>query len=231
MREPAVSVVMATLNAAAYLRECLTSVLAQTYPAGEIIVVDGGSSDATVEIARSFARTRVLQQVGQGFAAAWNEGIAAAEGSVIALVDSDDRWPREKLHLQLDRLSRAPWVDVVLGHVRFFLTGDPPAHFRRELLERPQAAYMPGALLARRRVFEQLGTFDSRWKIASDVDWFSRLLDSGIPLALLDEVVLEKRVHDSNLSYTTARTPVVRQEILAALRDSVRRKRGRGSAS
>lgn len=219
---------MATLNAAAFLNESLSSVAAQTAPAHEVIVVDGGSHDATVDIARSFPRTRVLRQVSEGFAPAWNEGIRAAEGSVIALIDADDRWTASKLRLQLDRLQGTPPVDVVLGHVRFFLTGAPPAHFRMELLARAQPAYMPGALLARRQVFDRLGAFGEQWKIASDVDWFARLLDSGIPLALLDEVVLEKRVHDSNLSYTTARSPVVRREILAALRDSVRRKREQG---
>lgn len=231
MNEPTVSVVMATLNAASFLSECLDSVVAQTSPPHEIIVVDGGSEDATVEIARSFPRTRVLRQVSEGFAPAWNEGIRAASGSLIALIDADDRWTASKLRRQLDRLEGTPRVDVVLGHVRFFLTGPPPPHFRPELLGEPQPAYMPGALLARRRVFDQLGAFGEQWKIASDVDWFARLLDSGIPLALLDEVVLEKRVHDSNLSYTTARTPTVRREILAALRDSIRRKRRLGPAS
>lgn len=231
MNEPTVSVVIATLNAAPFLKECLTSVVTQASPPHEIIVVDGGSDDGTVEIARAFPRTRVLRQVSEGFAPAWNEGIRAALGSLIALIDSDDRWTPSKLRLQLDRLKAMPPVDVVLGHVRFFMTGDPPAHFRQELLDRPQPAYMPGALLARREVFDQVGAFGDQWKIASDVDWFSRLLDSGIPLALLDDVVLEKRVHDSNLSYTTARTPVVRREILAALRDSVRRKRRQGEVS
>ena len=225
MTEHRVSVVMATLNAERFLAESLGSVTAQSLPVLEIIVVDGGSSDATAEIAATFPKTRVLRQKTRGFAAAWNEGIQAAHGSLIALIDSDDRWPPDKLRFQVERLSRLPGADVVLGHVRFFLTGAAPAHFKPGLLERPHPGHMPGALLARRSVFDRVGWFEDRWAIASDFDWFARIVDSGIPTAMLDEVVLEKRVHQSNLSYTTARTPVVRREILDALRDSVHRKR------
>ena len=218
---------MATLNAERFLAESLGSVAAQTLPPLEIILVDGGSSDATADIAATFPATRVLRQETRGFATAWNEGIMAARGSLIALLDSDDRWPADKLQCQVKRMSEAPAVDLVLGHVRFFLTGPPPAHFKPELLERAHRGPMPGALLARRSVFDRIGWFEDRWAIAGDVDWFARLVDAGVPTAMLDDVVIEKRVHQSNLSYTAARAPAYRREILEALRDSVHRKRNR----
>lgn len=228
MNDERVSVIMATLNAERFLAESLASVATQSLSPHEIVVVDGGSSDATLDIANSFAGVRVLRQRTQGFAMAWNEGIQAARGSFIALLDSDDRWRPDKLRLQIDRMTHPPAVDAVLGHVRFFVTGDAPAHFRPELLEKAHPGHMPGALLARRDLFDRIGWFEDRWAIAGDVDWFARLIDSKAPVAMLEDVVLEKRVHSTNLSYTAARTPVVRREILGALRESIHRKRERG---
>lgn len=227
MNDSRVSVVMATLNAERFLSESLGSVAAQSMRPHEIIVVDGGSTDATLDIAASFPGTRIIQQKTQGFAMAWNEGIQAAEGSLIALIDADDRWPSGKLQHQIHRMNQSPALDAVMGHVRFFLTGVAPPHFKPELLQSTHPGLMPGALLARRSLFDRVGWFESRWTIAGDVDWFARLVDRRVPFAMLDEVVLEKRVHDSNLSYTAARTPVVRREIIEALRDSILRKRKR----
>ena len=59
---------------------------------------------------------------------------------------------------------------------------------------------MPSAILARRSVFERIGRFETRWEIASDIDWFARLLDSDLRVEVMQEVLVFKRVHDSNLS-------------------------------
>lgn len=225
---PLVSVVIAARNAERYLRDALDSVMAQTYDRHETIVVDGHSTDGTADIVRSFSGVRHAMQKGSGFAVAWNEGIDAAQGDLVALLDSDDIWTRDKLALQVARLQEEPRVDCVLGHLRFFLGGDgpPPPSFRPELLASAHPGHMPGALLARRAVFETVGRFGASWEIASDVDWFARLKDSGTPVAMLPNVLLHKRVHDANLSYT-ARVPIYRREILQALKDSADRQRGR----
>ncbi len=228
MNRPLVSVVIAAKNAERYLREALDSVMAQTYDRHETIVVDGHSTDGTAEIAESFPGVRHVLQRGSGFAVAWNEGIDVAQGDVVALLDSDDVWTRDKLALQVARLHAAPRVDCVLGHLRFFLGGEgpPPPSFRVELLNSAHPGHMPGALLARRAVFDTVGRFGAAWEIASDVDWFARLKDSGTPVAMLPDVVLHKRVHDSNLSYT-AHVPTYNREILRALKESADRQRGR----
>lgn len=227
MTAPLVSVVMAVRNAARYLRESLDSVTAQTVGDVEIVLVDGRSTDDTAAIAASYPRVRFLQETGTGFASAWNDGIAAARGELIALLDSDDRWPPDKLAWQIEALRAAPDAMGAVGRVKYFLEPGEgmPFGFRPELLEGDHVAYMPGALLGRRRLFDAVGPFGTEWTIASDIDWFARLKDLGCPLVVLPRVVIHKRVHASNLSYTTARGRAVRDEVMRLLRDSIRRQR------
>ncbi len=227
---PLASVIIAVRNAAAYLGACLDSVSAQTFDDFEILVIDGQSVDATEAIARSCARVRFLQQPGKGFANAWNWGLRNARGELIAFIDSDDRWAPNKLAGQVAMLREQPELEGVIGKVRFFLEpGETPARgFREDILGEDHLAHMPGALLARRRLFDHIGDWGEDWVIANDIDWFVKLKDSGLPIGILDEVVLHKRVHARNLSYLTAADPVYPSEVLRALRASILRKRAAG---
>ena len=222
-----VSVIMAAKNAARYLGEALDSVAAQTYQPHEILVVDGGSTDGTRRIASGYAGVRVIEESGRGFASAWNDGIAASTGDSVALLDSDDHWTPRKLEWQVAALESQPAALGVIGFVRFFMAEDQrrPPGFKLELLERDHIAHMPGALLARRALFDRIGLFDTNWAIASDIDWFAKVKDAGCRIEVVPDVVIRKRVHDSNLSYVTATTPVMNQEILRLLRQSVHRQR------
>src|SRR5947208_1919794 len=95
---PLVSVVIPVFNRHRYVREAIESVLAQTYPAVEVVVTDDGSTDETPDVLRSFGdRIRVITQPNAGIAAARNVAVGAARGSLIALLDSDDRWLPNKL--------------------------------------------------------------------------------------------------------------------------------------
>ena len=88
-----VSVVIPCYNAAPWLRETIESVLAQTHPVLEVIVVDDGSTDQSAEIAESFGPcVRVVRQSNQGESIARNNGIDLARGDWIAFIDADDIW-------------------------------------------------------------------------------------------------------------------------------------------
>lgn len=222
-----VSVVIAVKNSAAYLADCLDSVAAQTFKDIEIVIVDGHSSDSTEMIARSYPGVRFLQQTGKGFADAWNCGVRESQGEFLAFIDSDDRWAPHKLGGQLAMLQIDPDLEGVIGKVRFFLEpGEiPPRGFKYKVLARDYVAHMPGALLARRTLFERLGDWGEGWVVANDIDWFLRLKDSGAAIGTLDEVVLHKRVHSTNFSYVSAKDQVYPTEILRLLRLSILRKR------
>jgi glycosyltransferase involved in cell wall biosynthesis len=217
---------MPVKNGEPYLDQAIESVLGQTRTPHELVVVDGGSTDRSVEIARSYPGLRCLEQAGSGFAGAWNEGVAAAAGDLLAFIDSDDLWEPDKLEKQVALLDARPEVDYVISHVRFFLEPGHacPPGFRPELLEGDHVANMPSALLVRRSAFDAAGVFRTDLTIANDIDWFARAKDAPLTLATVPEVLVHKRVHDTNLSYTAA--DGLNKELLGLLRQSVTRRHG-----
>ena len=101
-----VSVIIPTFDRISVLPRALDSVLAQTRPAGEVIVVDDGSTDGTAELLeRDYPGVTTIRQSNRGVSAARNAGLAAASGDWIAFLDSDDEWRPQKLERQLDALA------------------------------------------------------------------------------------------------------------------------------
>jgi glycosyltransferase involved in cell wall biosynthesis len=112
--EPLVSVVIPTYNNARYLGAAIDSVLAQTWPRVEVIVVDDGSRDETPQVVAPYGdRIVCLRQENQGLAGARSAGLARATGAYVAWLDSDDMWNPEKLAVQIAFLEARPDVAVV----------------------------------------------------------------------------------------------------------------------
>ena len=224
---PLVTVIVPVKNGARFLAQALGDVAAQTYDRCELVVVDGRSTDCSAEIARSFPRVRLIDQPGDGLPDAWNLGLDAARGELIAFLDSDDRWSRDKLAKQIGLLSREPELAYVITRMRFFLEpGDPhPPGFRPKLLNGEYVANMPSALLARRSVFNTVGTFPTHYPAAGDIDWFARLKDSGLTGGVIEEPLVWKRVHAGNASSSDLVVRNLNRELLGLLRQSVARQR------
>jgi hypothetical protein len=112
-----ISVVIPAYNAGRYLARAIDSVLAQSRPADEIIVVDDGSSDNTPDVAARYAgRICFIRQGNAGASVARNTGIEAASGEWIAFLDADDEWLPEKLHVQMEHLGRNPELVWTTGN-------------------------------------------------------------------------------------------------------------------
>jgi len=222
MAAQSVSVVMAVRNGGALLREAIASVHAQTYPAAEIIVVDGSSVDDTVSIALA-AGARVVQQRGATLANAYNTGIEEATGSHIAFLSYDDLWWPNKTELQLALLAATPSAAAAIGVAEFvLLDGNAPRGLRRELLNAPRRAQIAETLLAPRSTFERVGPFRAEVSPADDTDWFARFADLGLQFVSPSEVILTKRLSPASTSHSAATD---RGQMLQILRDSVARKR------
>jgi len=223
---PLVSVIIPVYNGESYIAEAIKSVLAQTYQPVEIIVVDDGSEDGTAEIARSFEDVKYIYQVNQGHGQAKNTGIEAANGFYIAFIDADDLWEASKLSLQISVFQNDPQVGYVICEVKNFL--DPgtelDSHIKITDFERNFPGYLPSALVVSRKTFELVGIFNPRLRDANDSDWFFRAKDSGIKQAIVNKVLVRRRVHRSNLSHLRERDSQPVRELMQSVRESVKRK-------
>jgi len=212
------------------LAEALESILAQTLPPAEVIVVDDGSTDGTLAVARGFApRVTVVTQPHQGLGAARNRAIASSTGEVVAFLDADDLWPADRLRRLGEDLALRPALDAVAGRVRQFLNPDLPAVERErvKLAGRAEvAAPVVPAMLIRRAALERIGPFAPGWKVGTDMEWLLRARDARIAIGTTDEVVLLRRIHADNTGRTQRQHAGQRLEIVKAALD---RRRGGGT--
>ena len=221
---PLVSVIIPVHDGARYLRAALDSVFAQTYRSFEVIVVDDGSADDSGVIAQSFPEVRYIHQPNQGVAAARNHGIEAARGEFLAFLDQDDVWMPDKLKLQLDYLLSHPEIDYTLTQQKYFLEpGTPlPAWFRKELFDSVHTGWILGTMVVRRTAFEKVGHFATGYSAANDSDWFFRAKAAGIPMVVVPELLLLKRIHGANES---GRAKEVLSELRRVVKSSLDRQR------
>lgn len=222
MKKPYVSVIVPVYNGVKFIAEAIESICAQNYHPLEIIIVDDGSTDDTSKIVQSYKNIRYIYQANQGVAAARNTGIKNSSGELIAFLDADDCWVPNKLNIQADCLLKNPHIGYILGRQQNFLELgiDKPFWLRKEHLLNDHVGFLP-TLMIRRRIFDRVGLFNPDYIISSDVEWFSRVKDACIPMMVVPEIVLFRRIHSANLSYQSkAGDPI----LLRALRESVRRK-------
>jgi glycosyltransferase involved in cell wall biosynthesis len=218
-----VGVVVAVRNMARHLGRALEAVMVQQPAPVDILVVDGASSDTSASVARSFPRVRVLDQIGSGLAAARNQGLKEVSGELVTFCDADDRWSIDSLALRLAALKSRPEAMAVVGRVVLEEIGaECPTSAQRERIGRSVAGFTPGALLARREVFDLVGPFDEGLQISSDTDWFLRLQQSSIPWLQIEATVLYKGARGDSLSTNVAQ---YRRELLTVARRFVHRRR------
>ena len=207
-----VSVIIPTFNRIEFLSHALDSVFSQSYEATEIIVVDDGSTDHTVEkLSPAYPSVRFLRQENQGVSAARNLGIIKAENPWIALLDSDDRWAPEKLDRQINHLSQNPSLRAVHTGEKWIRNGKEiniPASLDKTkdgLWERSleKCIICPSSVLLHQSVFEKIGTFDPSLAICEDYDFWLRLLLTH-KIGLIEEPLVHKYGgHPDQLSMST----------------------------
>ena len=118
MTKPFVSVLIDTYNHVRFIEQAIVSVLEQDFPSTdrEILVVDDGSTDGTAEVVRKFgADVRLLQKTNGGQGSAFNTGIPECRGEVVAFLDGDDWWAKQKLSRVVPVLAQNPDIGMV-GH-------------------------------------------------------------------------------------------------------------------
>lgn len=206
---PKVSVIIPTYNAMPYLPETVDSVLQQTFTDFELIIIDDGSSDQTVQWLSELAdpRVRLICQENQGVTVARNLGIAEAKGEYIAFLDHDDLWNLTKLEKQVSCLDNNPsvglvhtWMVLVDEHGKStgrVMISNAEGDVWKQLLE--QNSIASSSVMVRRCCFETVGVFSPARDFYTVEDWeFWIRIAASYPFAMIKEPLLSWRQHANN---------------------------------
>jgi len=203
---PKVSVIIPVFNGENYLREAIESVLFQTYPRHEVIVVDDGSTDETWALIESLgSKVWGIRKRNGGVASALNCGIQQASGDYIAWLSHDDVFLPDKLERQVELLLRAPhfkacYTDyyVVDGGGKILGEVETPWYPKQEAIRALFArSYINGStMVMERSCFETVGLFSETLRYTQDIEMWLRLLEH-FEIGRVSEKLLKWRFHPS----------------------------------
>jgi len=182
---PTISVITVSYNSRETIADTIESVAAQTYPRVEHIVVDGASTDGTLEVLQRYRDTlsKVVSEPDAGIYSAMNKGFAMATGDVIGTLNSDDVYVDENVLAMVAEVFRDDAVDVCYGDIFYVDKGDLNRIVRHWKSEpyRPglfEQGWMPPhpSFFIRRRVLGRVGPFEPKYRFAADFDFMLRAL-------------------------------------------------------
>ncbi len=212
------SVIIPAFNYAHFLPAAIGSVLAQTWSAFELIVVDDGSTDDTAAVCARSAdpRVRCVRQANAGLSAARNTGIREARFPFVAFLDADDRWEPAFLATVFREFHRLgpEFAAVGTACARMNAAGEPLAPPRRNFLhtaELTAASFclrnrpLSSSLVVRRDVFQECGAFDTALRSSEDRDMWIRITARGHRFFYLGEALAVIRRHPQNMSKNAPR--------------------------
>ena len=224
MTKARVSTIITAYNSELFIAEAISSVLKQSRPVDEIIVVDDGSTDGTAALVAQFSDTgvRYVYQENQGASAARNRGIKEAHGNLLTFLDADDIWLENKNQIQVDYLSNHPQVTMVSGlKMRWNMAKDTHRIFgepskktvdlRRDILIYNLVGN-PSMITLRREALDQIGLFDRSIRWGQDWELWIRIV-SHFEVTILPDPVIIYRIHSKNLS------KMKRREVLDSYRN------------
>lgn len=223
-----VSVVIPTYNREALLPEALDSVLAQEWPELEVVVVENGSMDRTLEVLSEYEERhgetlRVIRlRPNQGPSTARNAGILAARHEFIAFLDSDNRWVPGKLERQMPAFAADPSLDLVFAGYSTFGAGTPREVLLDEWSASPEQALEEllvgccintSTVVAKRETLKQVGLFDPATDGLEDYELWLRMAARGLRIGYLAESLAGYRLHAGSISGDLGRASVLTERV------------------
>lgn len=210
---PKISIVTPSFNQAAFIEEALLSVKEQNYPDVEHIVIDGASTDGTVEILRRYAampgwgHLRWISELDGGQTDALNKGFRRATGDIVGWLNSDDRYRAGCFAAITDEFAERSEADVIYGDYTWMDENGHVKCIRREIEFSPfilsyhRVLYVASvSTFFRRRIFDEGNWLDARFQYAMDYDFFLRLVSKGYRFHHLRSVLADFRWHLQNKS-------------------------------
>jgi len=191
-------VVIPAYNAADTIEDALQSILRQSIPPAEIIVVDDGSSDETANVVKKFGPpVTLISQQNQGCGAATNAGMERVSTPLLAFLDADDIWLPGKARTQLEYLAQNPAISGLFGRAQIF----------KGTVEQPVLGsiidmWSRTTMMIRTSVAREIGPmFDPPGGRGDTIDWLARGQELGFRFELLPEVMAMRRIRPGSLSY------------------------------
>ncbi len=196
MESPLISIITVVYNTAKTLEQTMLSVLNQGYPAKEYIVIDGGSTDGSVDIIRKYASqlTFWVSEPDKGIYDAMNKGIARTNGELIGILNADDWYEPEILTEVADRYLGTGKNQVIHGMMRNFqnndfynITGNSILRLRYDMIQHP-TCFVP------KKIYETVGNFDTTYKYSGDYDLIMRFVKSEIAFSFMEKILVNFRL-------------------------------------
>lgn len=187
-----VSIITPCLNSEQTIRQTIESVLGQTYENIEYILMDGGSTDRTVDIIKEYqqisgGRLQYISKKDQGIYDAMNKGILWASGNVIGIINSDDWYEPDTID-QVVRCFSETGADLVYGEIWVIdENGNREYHTLRSLLPPHPSTFV------KRETYQKYGMFDTHYRIAADLDMLLRFMVEGVHFAHIDRILANFR--------------------------------------
>ena len=210
MEKPLVSIITPSYNSGKFIERAILSVKEQDYPNIEHIIVDGKSSDNTLDIIQKYEKSYNLKWISEkdsGSVEAMNKGFTMAKGDIVAWLDADNYYNLGVIKKVAELFSQNPELEVIYGNVSIFSNGRNrlhipvhPTDFNTALLKGCSAIPpQPGAFF-KKKLFFKVGSFDPTYKIAYDYDFWLRLLKEKPKIKYLPICFGNFRVHKEGLS-------------------------------
>ncbi len=206
--KPLISIITPSLNRAGMIETAIESVLAQNYPHFEHIIVDGGSTDGTLEILSKYTHLRAFSAQDAGMYDALNRGLALAQGEIIGFLNTDDIYPDGTLESVSHLYNTHQFVHVILGNVSLYdknglqktisIGSKPDDLIYNITLGTP----IFNAWFFSKAIFERTGLFDPSLKIAGDRDLLLRVWLSRPKVVKNERVVYFYQIHDDSLTFS-----------------------------
>ena len=194
--QPKISIITVSYNAQDSIEQTIQSVLSQTYPFFEYIIVDGSSMDQTIAIINKYKQkiSQVISEKDLGIYDAMNKGLQCSTGDIICFLNADDKfYDTHVLETVVLELNNHPEVELFYGKL-FFLNIPENLDFSPESYNRERKTKLDAiinamphqATFTKRSVFKKVGAFNLKYKIGADYDWFLRCYKAGVKMRFVD---------------------------------------------
>lgn len=199
-----VSIITVSLNSIKHIAKTIESVLSQSYGDIEYIIIDGGSTDGTLDIIRKFeplfnGRMRWISEKDNGIYDAMNKGIKMANGELIGIINSDDWYSQNAVEILVSEYNKSPDIGVFYGNMylvdkdgKIVLLAKPT----KDLTNYSCYDWMPfghPTAFVRKTVYDSIGAFNTKYKIAADHEFVMRCSSKSIKFKYIDEIIANFR--------------------------------------